>query len=337
MVDNFYLSGIDAGRWFEKNFEEYHLFGYVGDRERLGEAMKKKSFLRRLSEIVAPRVNIGTVLNALANYDLVKIDPNKTLAREIINLVNEEENSRKITQLLESTYKRGIKQGTFFDLVSKSKYGKQSIFKATFNQLQDQLVTVEGQLLHRSAVPQFSRTLSAALRASEGEWILGDFPPHGLVEGNSSFTGKVLLLHEDPGLTTTFAAYLPFCPELSWYPYIRVTGFFDASRVQTEVLPKLSVSLVEYRRPKIFREVRDSVLRFATREISGRRNYLNDWSDLIMFGYLVPILFKGSNLDAADADPEIAHLMHEYKQQIEKDLPQALAGFYDSLPVGSGG
>jgi hypothetical protein len=77
MPDNFYLSGLDNRRWFGENFENYHLFGYVGDRDRLRDTLQSKSFLRRLFEIVAPRVNIGTILNALAQYNFVKVDPNQ--------------------------------------------------------------------------------------------------------------------------------------------------------------------------------------------------------------------------------------------------------------------
>src|SRR5882724_4884661 len=111
MADRFYLSGLDARGWFGENFEDYHLFGYIGDRDRLLDSLKVKSFLRRLLERFGPRINIGAVVavfNSLAKFDLFKIDsaktdPEKSLAQEIINLVNEEETTRTITQLLSHT------------------------------------------------------------------------------------------------------------------------------------------------------------------------------------------------------------------------------------------
>jgi len=187
--------------------------------------------------------------------------------------------------------------------------------------------------LHRSAVHQFSKTTDAALKTSVGEWILGQFPPHCLVEANSSFDGKLLILKEDQGFTKIFSALLPFNPEISWYPYVRVTGFFDASRIQTEILPSLSISLVEYRRPKLFQEIRNSVLNFAKQEFK-KPNWLDSWSNMLLFGYLAPLLFKGNNLEATDADPEFAEVFHSYFLQAQNELPHSLTAFYSSLPTG---
>ena len=87
--DQFFLSGLDKGRWFGEHFEEFHLFGYVGDRERLSEFTSRKSIGRRLLEILGPRINIGSILNALAELPLTSVDLNKTLAKQIIDLVSE--------------------------------------------------------------------------------------------------------------------------------------------------------------------------------------------------------------------------------------------------------
>lgn len=329
MADNFYMSQLN--RSISDICEDFHLFGYVGDRERLNKEVSTKSVFRRLAEILAPRLNIGTILKTLTTFDLLRVDPDKTLAKEIINFIDQQENNRKLTQLLQFVYRKGRRNGTYFDRVANAEYKKATLFEGNFNSIQDRLITVEGQLVHRSAVPQFSPSLAATLRASSGEWILSDFPPHGLVSANSRFNGKVLLLREDPGFTKTFSHYLPFSPELAWYPFLRVTGIFDASYVQTDIFPSLSVSLVEYRRPKIFREMRAEILRFGASELD-HPIFLKEWSELLLFGYVVPILFKGSNLLPSDADVETTKLLRDYRGRVGNDLPTALVEFFDSLP-----
>ncbi len=152
---------------------------------------------------------------------------------------------------------------------------------ADFNSLRGHLISVVGQLVHRSAVAQYSKELDAALRASKGEWLLADLPPHALHKANHRFDGNVLLLTEDQGFTKAFGKFLPFCTDMGWYPYVKVTGFFTNSRLQTEIFPSLSVSLVEYKRPRSYIQVRSALLGFANFEIKSHRNYLKHWSDMV--------------------------------------------------------
>jgi hypothetical protein len=335
--ENFYLSGLEGGKWFGKYFEDFHLFGYVGDRDRLVDTLQRKSLPRQVLEAVVPSFSIGTILNSIIAFPLVRVDADKTLATRIINIVTEEENQRKITELLyRRIYKKNKSNEWYFHRVSTSELGKPALFQAHFNAIQEQLITVEGQLLHRSTISQFSRTLDATLRVSQGEWILADFPPQAVVEQNHQFTGQVLLLTEDPGFTRVFENYLPFWREIGWYPYVRITGFFDSSRLQTEIQPSLSISLVEYRRPRLFQEVRENVIAFGNREVRRNPIYLEERTDWILFGYLVALLLKGSNLTAADVDSETAELMRDYceTERDDTDLPVKLLDFYSTLPPG---
>jgi len=331
MNDKFFLSGLDSSRWFGKHFEDFHLFGYIGDRDKLHEVLAKRSLLRRLIEVIAPRVNIGTILNALTEFPLVRVDPEKTLAKEIINLVLEEENRRKLTDTIRRIYERGLKEGTYYHHVASRSLNKATLFETSLNAIHGTLITVEGQLVHRKTISQYSDG-TATLDASTGNWILADCPPHAFVEWNKRFTGKVLLLKEDEGFSDVFANYLPFNKRIGWYPYVRVTGFFDASRVQTEVLPSLSISLVEYRRPRLPREIMTPLLDFTRWEFEGKPIYLDDWSDLVLFGYLVPILFAGANMTPKNCSDKLNQLLQKYQEKVGADLPSSLRYFYDGLP-----
>ncbi len=326
-MSNFYFSGLDPNRWFGNNFEEFHLFGFVGDRERLMEELSRKSWLRRVIEIFAPKINIGSILNGLANIELLSVDPDKTIATQVINLVTEYENQRRLNELLEQIYKTGKKKGTYFEKVSLK--GSNSV-----NSLQGKLVTVEGHLLHRSTIDQYSLNTSATLRSSEGNWLLSDYPPNGLLSENSRYLGKLLLLTEDQGFTKVFQHLLPFCSDIGWYPYVRITGFLDFSRLYTEIHPSLSICLVEYRRPRLIEEVEDSIADLLDKELhsySGRRNFLSDWEDLVLFSFLLPIVYKGSNKLPKEASPHLTELVGEYLSLCNSDLPKSLRAFYDNF------
>jgi len=226
MADEFFLSGLDADQWFGSRFEGFHLFGYIGDREQLDRELHRKSLFRKIVEIAGRRVNIGSILKAVSGFDLIRVDPDKTLAADIIKLVTDQENSRKLNELLQSHYKKAEKDGTYFQGISR-RYKQRNLFDADLSRLQGHLITVTGKIVHRSAVAQYSRSLDGTLKASAGEWILCDFPPHALIPDNKHFTGEVILLREDSGFTRTFRDYLPFCLDVCWYPYVRVTGFLD--------------------------------------------------------------------------------------------------------------
>lgn len=330
MADGFYFLGFDDTGWFGRNFEPFHLFGYVGDRDRLMTSMTKKSFLRQLFEAFAPRLNLATIVNALAQYPLLKVDPDKTLAHDIIKIVTSVENRRTLTQLLEISYKHNRKEGRYFDRVSQ-RARTPAVCDADFKKLQDQLITVEAQLVHRDSVTQYNTPAAGTLRSSNEEWLLSDFPPPGLVRGNDKFNGKFVLLGEDPGFSDVFADTLPFARDIGWYPYIRVTGYFDASRLSTERHPRMSISLVEYRRPRMVTEVQDPTLQFLESELSGR-NWLSDWSNLVVFAYLFPLLFNASNLDASEADADASILLKRYMAVVGTDLPKSLNAYYAALP-----
>lgn len=330
-MDKFYMLGLNKGRWFSECFEPYHLFGYIGDREALRQELERKSLARKIIEIVAPRISIASVLNAISEIDLVSTKNKTTIAQDIINLVTKYENQRKVTEILSRIYKKGREGGTYYGTVA-AKYGD-NLYKGDFNSLQSRLITVEGQLVHRSVVSQYSKSVSSSLGASQQEWLLADYPPHAFVDRNDSFTGKVLLLNEDKGFADAFSNILPFNRVIGWYPYVRITGFFDASKIQTQIYPSLSICFVEYRRPIIYRELRNSLLDFIKTEFTRKKlNYLDNWSDLILFSYLCPIVFKGSNMEPKDSDDELKELIGRFLAIANKsDIPQTLNEYYELI------
>ncbi len=328
--DNYFFTGLDDERWFGRHFQPYLLLGYIGDRKRLQAELEKKSIVRRLVEILAPRLNVGALFKLFTGFNLLGARPGQSIADDMIKLLNERENQRRLVQLMESIYESNRKRGAFFDRVGRESLGRRPLGRGDFNQLKDTLITVEGQLVHRSVVAQYSPTLNAVLRSSKGEWLLADLPPPGLVDANARFKGDVLLLREEEGFTAAFREHLPFCPDIGWYPYVRITGFFDTSLIVTELLPSLSLCLIEYRRPKLFSEERTTCVDFYTRELGETRNYLSRTSDYLLSSYLPPLLFRGSNLRPNEADSALSSLWRTYLQ--EPKLPQALRPFYEKLP-----
>lgn len=331
--DEFMFLGFNDRGWFSQNFAGYSLFGYVGDRERLQEAIQQnRSIIRKVLAIVLPSLKITSLLEVVTGFDLPKVATDSGLAKQLFDLLAQEENRRTIYEQLTALQRKAQKDGRFFQKVARDEYQKDAALSAPALKLEDKLVTVEGQLVHREAVQQHSKTFAATLRASKHEWLLCDYPPHALNERNSRFKGGGLLLREDTGFSEAFGRFLPFCTQIGWYPYVRVTGFYSSAKVNTEKLPSLSIALVEFRPPKNYLELRPELLSFGCNELD-RLSYLDDWSDLLLFSYVPALVLAGSNLTPSDVDIEIAALLRKYAAKAASDLPVALVSFYDSVPI----
>jgi hypothetical protein len=283
-------------------------------------------------EIVLPNLKIVSLLKTITGFDLPMIATDSGLVEKLFDLLAQEENRRTVYEQLTALQRRARKDGRFFQRVSRNELKKTAALSAPAVNKEDKLVTVEGQLIHRDTVEQHSKTFAATLRTSKHEWILCDYPPHALNEKNERFTGSGLLLLEDAGFSKAFASYLPFDSKIGWYPYVRVTGFYSSAKETTEKLPSLSISLVEFKPPKKYLKVRPDLLAFSKNELA-RPIYLDDWSDHILFLYLSPIIFAGSNLLPNDVDLEFASVLRTHAREVQVDIPVALATFYEALPI----
>ena len=328
MTDNFFFSSLEHG-WFANYFEPYHLFGYIGDRERLDAYQRSKPFWRRVAEIVVPSISLTSILTRLAGFDLGLGKTESTVAKQIIDLINEVENKRLISDFLQSAQKSCRKKGRSFDSVGEQFNRRTPVMSAEQQSIDARLVVVEGQLLHRSTVAQFAPNSEQQLRASKEEWLLGDFPPHGMVEYNDRFKGDILRLKEDAGFSDAFAEYVPFCRDIGWYPYCRVTGFYDSSRIATEVFPQLSIAFVEYRRPKLFQAAGASILSFLDGE-TKQPIWLKEWSDRLTAAYLLPLVTRASNMKEFHASADQRDTLKRFAEFVDVDMPNHLVAWYRS-------
>lgn len=335
MSERFSFPGMTNRGWFDSYFEPFQFFDYAGDKGRLAAARARKTFLRQFFDMFASNMSLAAALKLLANVDLGKPEQGQSVGEKISKLLDQRDARRTLVEFLALEHKKQKKGGRYFEVVGLDRFEQHNIFRAKFDALEDELVTVEGQLIHRDAVKQYSDTIHSALGSSRGNWLLSDFPPHGLVDRNSEFTGKILLLQEDENFSPAFADILPFYRAFGWYPYVRITGFFNAKGQSKELFPRLSISLIEYRRPKSYLEVRDAITTFIQRELHDygkNRNYLEEWSEFLLFGYLAPILFLHINKGPEKAEAPLASLLHEFAEIVGADLPIHLRRFYDSIP-----
>jgi hypothetical protein len=326
MSDDFYFSSLRSG-WFENCFEPYGHFGYIGDRERLVAYQKRKSFFRRLVEIVAPRVSLMSLLTKLAGLDLILRKTDSIMAKQIIELVNEIESNRLVGEYLRIAQKRCKDAGLFFDSVGRQYNKQNAVMSADQRAIDGRLIVVEGQLLNRSTVVQFAPNSEQQLEASSEEWLLADFPPHGMVERNDRFKGDLLRLTEDPGFSDAFADYIPFCRAIGWYPYCRITGFYDTSGIATGVFPQLSIVFTEYRRPSLYQAVAPDIVRFLDSETKSP-NYLNEWSERLSAAYLLPLVTWNMKIFNATADQREA--LKKFADFVGDDMPTHLVSWYQS-------
>ena len=64
------MAGLDEEGWFGRHFEPWSLFGYIGDRTKVLEYQTTKSFVRRLAELLAPKISIVSLIGKLSGLNI---------------------------------------------------------------------------------------------------------------------------------------------------------------------------------------------------------------------------------------------------------------------------
>lgn len=334
--DSYFFTYIDSG-WLATNFEnDFSRFPYIGAREKLAQMQKEKGVVRRVVESLVKRIKIKSVLG----YITEKIigwkptsgdEPNK-LAEDLIKIFEEESNKRTIARFLTDTQDRCRKHHRYFYTVSVWSSTKSSLFQAKLSSLQDEMIVVSGQLVHRDAIAQCNPLLAQTVAPLPGEWLLTDFPPHGMVKENDRFDGKILCLVAEPKFSQVFQQYLPFRKDIGWYPYCRVTGFFKEPGYGQSA-PSLDLVMAEFRRPKPYQEKGKKFFAFFDGEFHNlikKRIYLKQPSELLSAGYVLPLLAKGSSIEDYKATDDEKTVLQEYLALVGANLPAALKIWYEN-------
>jgi hypothetical protein len=331
-ADSYYFSGINNW-WLDKKFEpEYSRFPFIGARDRLAAMQKEKGLFRRVAETLLRRVKIKSLLDYVTEKLIgwkrsPSTEPNK-LAEELIKVFDEETNKQTTVRFLEEIRKRCQKRGRYFETIGV--YSQASLSRTQQSSLQDEMVVICGQLAHRDAIAQYNAKMAQMVAQLPGEWLLTDFPPHGLVEANERFKGKVVCLTMEKEVGQIFQKYLPFRRDLGWYPYCRVSGFFKEPG-HGQGASSVELVLAEFRRPKPYQDVGPDYFEFLEKELN-RPNWLKERSEFLCASYVLPLVAKGWNIENFKADSANQKtVLQQYVAQAGADLPAALAGWYANV------
>ena len=305
------------------------VFGYVGDRKLLLAALTERSLGRKLWDAVFSHLDIAALSKALAGIPDLSSPKEDTLGSKIVAALTAADLQRTLSELLARQQKKLRSEGRYFEQVTRVAYGKPAVFATRFQDLQDKLTTIRGHLIHRDVIGQYNKLAAVPVLQSKSQWFLADSPPH-FQAASENATGEYVLLAEEQGFTKTFGDYLPFCPDVGWYPNVRVTGFFEASKPPLATLPNLRIGLVEYRAPFALAAKAAALVNFANKEIA-RPNYLADRAESILFAYLGPILFRGSATAPNSAPPDLRTALKRHAGLLGNDMPAALQTFYAAL------
>jgi len=324
---SFIFSGLEKGSWFEKYFQPYHLFGYIGDGERVKEYQQRKPIWRRVIERVAVRTNIISVIANISGIPTTHSGSGESaIAREIIAIIDEAHNRRAVVKFLQQVQSEAVLTGRNFTSIERH-YDKISIINADQATLESNLVSIEARLTNYVTAGEFSPVLAEQLERLESKWILTDFPPSGLSSLNERFEGNVVLLKEDPMLDNEFSSYLPFHNSIGWYPFCKITGFYDTRTLQSINFPTISAAFIEYRRPKQFLGVRDDLFRFINEEVR-RPIYISEGYNKVLASYLLPIIVLGSGLSKYRVEREHQKIIHGFVKSVGDMMPSKLKIWY---------
>jgi len=318
--------------WLEEKFEhDFSRFPYIGARDKLVQMQKEKSAVRRVLETVIMRVKLTSLLGYITESIIgwkpsQGSEPNK-LAEDLIKVFDEERNKRSIVRFLAATQEQCKKRHRYFYTVSV--YSPAPLSRAPQSSLQDEMVVVSGQLVHKDAIAQYNNRMAQTVASLPGEWLLVDSPPHGMVD---SFDGRVVCLVMEKQFSSIFQQYLPFRKDIGWYPYGRVTGFFKEPGFR-ESGPSLDVVMVEFRRPKPFQAEGKDFFEFLERQVRinpliPKEFHATQDVDFLLASYVLPLLAKGSHIEDFKATPPEKVILQQYFAQSTSSLPNALVAWY---------
>jgi hypothetical protein len=244
----------------------------------------------------------------------------------LIEVFDEESNKRTITRFLADTQNQCKKHHRYFETVSIWSSSGPSLSKVDQSSLQDEMVVVSGQSVHRDTVTQYNGRMAQTVANLPGEWLLADFPPHEMVEANDRFDGKVICIVMEKEFSQIFQRFLPFRRDIGWYPYCRVTGFFKEPGYGQSA-PSIDIVMVEFKRPKPYQAEGRDYFSFLERELKSP-NWLQASSDLLSASYVLPLLAKGSSIENFKADPNEKTILQRYVALAGTALPSALGNWY---------
>jgi hypothetical protein len=329
--DEFYFNGLDSG-WFSDMFEvEFRRFPYIGARDRLMQLQKEKSLLRKLIESASKRVKMTSLISLVSEHLLgwklpQGAAPNK-LAEDIIKILDDEQAKRAVEEFLTSTQKQCRKNGRYFDAIGNEIASRGNrLCRANQATLHNQMIVLTGQLVHKSAIGQYNGKLAQTVSVLPNDWLISDYPPPGFVPENRKFDGRILYLTTGKEFEVVFQKFLPFRRNIGWYPYVRMTGFFQEPGYG-ESIPSLALVMCEFRPPKPYLDIGRDYSLFLKGELTNPI-YLKDKSSLLLASYALPILAIGSNISDYDADAKERAILVSYLKLAGNEIPHALEGWY---------
>jgi hypothetical protein len=267
------LSNLLVQAAFAPLFDDYQLFEYVGERERLWKDLE--SPMRRL--LAGVFSDVSAIFKAKTGFPL----------DEALKALKDEQQQRALITKLHPPHKRLKSKRSYFPTVQVANPANPPLLPAEAR-LPGTAVCVEGCLMHSSVLFHYYPQARPQL-ADASAWLMTDGPPHLLASGR--FTGELLLLNfETPGRANRWPQavldrhwLVPLCES-----HRLLQGALGAR------LPALSVATVESRPPKAYLvggNALESRLR-AEFTPGPQPQLLTDLTDRITGTYLAPLISK---------------------------------------------
>lgn len=325
---------LDDDSWFARFFNQnYEFLHYIGDRDRIVSELERWPSHLNLFKAIAKFVSIKKILRDVLKMPIPEGDSDKTVASVMLEWWQDEE--KRKTLLDQATRRQERLKGTTpprnfeslrWPVPTNRSEDKRVYDNAEDTDLDDKLVAIRGHLIHLDALKQYAPRRVPELQGSE--WLLGDYPPHGLVDANNA-EKDFLILKAKPSFKS-YEEGLPFLRGTNWYPYARVTGFYSRP-ARGENKASVCTGLVEFRRPRSYNDAEAEFITFAEDEARDPFD-LRERSDLLLFAYVLPFLFSQARLDPVEhGNSDLADLMAHYVEAWGGDLPVALGSFYSDL------
>ncbi|MFI3190787.1 hypothetical protein BCS42_09495 [Crenothrix sp. D3] len=313
--------------WWKQYYDSTVIFEYINNYSELQEYVNQKGLISQIVRLFGKRISIAHIVNAFADINLLSPDK-ETIIEDLAVLYDKYDAQRTLTEWFEKESKNALKSGRLFSSVTNCHYSnKTPLFSnSSQNSLDSKFVVVSGSICCKDSLSTNPVLLESA-NHSNCTWVLCDYPPLAMINSNPNYKGQIVNLRMDKGFDNVFSGRIPFDPEIGWFPYCTVAGFFNARNVANENFPTITPSLIMYKRTFSPTPHISDLTGFVSGE-KEKPNYLESFESRLFLYYLVPTMYRSWGVGYDKIDDELRDLLKYFVNIDNSQMGSNLVSFY---------
>jgi len=327
MAEEDYSYDMFGSPWWEKYYGPTLVFEYINDHSGLQGYINKKGLLSQIAKLIGKRVSIASIVNGIANINLLENLDKKTIIEEVLDLYEKHDAQKTLMEWFDRESINAVNDGRLFTSITECHCSSnRPLSSASQSSFDSKFIIVRGSICYKSALSANPVLLESASH-SKCNWVLCDYPPLAMTERNPKYKGGIVNLKMDTGFDEVFSGRVPFDQDIGWFPRCVVAGFLNTRRVATENFPTISPSLIFYRKPLNPTPNAEHLAEFVAKEINYP-NYLKSFQSRLFLYYLVPTMYKSWGVGYDKISDHLRSMLMTLADSDKDEMNAELYNFY---------